>query len=90
MNLYYKHFYRGSERIGNFFDKMGAIEFSTIEELRFVLKNRVNVDTYENMLPYTKRNLEITKRYMYIDDIMLFLTLEFLEKNGYKLEKWIK
>jgi len=82
--------YRGPDKIGSFFDKRGIIEFSTIEELRFILKNRVNVDTYENMLPYAKRNLEITKRYMYIDDIMLFLTLEFLEENGYKLEKWIK
>ncbi len=74
--------YRGASKIGDFFDKRGILEFNTLEELEFILKNKVNIETYEKMLPYAKRNLEITKQYMYIDDIMLFLILDFLEKKG--------
>ena len=82
--------YRGTSEIGDFFDKRGILEFNTLEELEFILKNKVNYDMYKEMLPYAKRNLEITKQYMYIDDIMLFLTLDFLEKREGSLDRWIK
>ena len=82
--------YRGTKKIGDFFDKRGIIEFSTIEELRFILKNRVNRGVYKNTLPYAERNLEITKRYMYIDDIMLLTTLEHLDNKGFDIINLIR
>jgi len=74
--------YRGASEIGDFFDKRGIIEFNTVDELHYILKNKINEETYMSMLPYMKRNLELTKQYMYIDDIMLFLTLDHIEKGA--------
>ena len=82
--------YRGTQRIGDFFDKRGILEFNTLEELEFILKNKVNKKTYKKMLPYAERNLQIAKQYMYIDDIILFTVLSFLQNRGESLDRWIK
>lgn len=81
--------YRGASKIGDFFDKRGILEFNTLEELEFILKNKVNKKTYKKMLPYAKKNLEIAKQYMYIDDIMLFTVLDSLQGRGKSLDRWI-
>ena len=82
--------YRGSKKLDGFFDKRGIIEFNTLEELEYILKNKANKETYNKMLPYAENNLNITNQYLYIDDIMLFSVLDKLESMNYPIKKLFK
>ena len=82
--------YRGTKNISDYFDPRGIIGFETMDELKYILENEVSKEKYKEMIPYAKNNLEITKKYMYIDDIMLLTTLEHLDNKGFDISKLIR
>jgi len=59
--------YRGTNKIKNYFDTNGMILFDTIDELKYKLSN-VNKLKYNEMLPFIKKNFELSKKYKVIED----------------------
>jgi hypothetical protein len=59
--------YRGTRRVGEFFDAEGILFYSTTEELFDILRN-LNEDEYQRRLQHVRRNFELAQRYTHAVD----------------------
>lgn len=57
----------GCPNIGNFFDKRGIIEFSTLDELYTILPT-LTKEKYRSMLPFAYKNLLMSNNYVSTED----------------------
>jgi hypothetical protein len=54
--------YWGCGNIGNYFDKRGFLEFNSVDEFKGMIE-KLNLETYNNMLPFIKNNFELSLIY---------------------------
>lgn len=62
--------YKGTDNIGNYFDKDGIITFDTEEELYYILKN-LKSDFYHSKIKAINNNFNEAKKYVSPDDWIL-------------------
>jgi hypothetical protein len=55
--------YWGDPKINNLFDSRGFYTFNTIEELDYILKNKISEEDYTSKMEYIKINYELFKKY---------------------------
>lgn len=69
--------YKGDPNIGEIFDELGIIKFSTLEELRHIIDN-LTIDEYHGRIEAVKNNFETMKKYC--DPLFSLSNSDFFKK----------
>ena len=71
--------YRGAPNISDFFDVNGILSFRTYEELVKIIEN-LDENLYLSKIHSMKKNFDLSKKYLYLDDEVLNIINLHLQK----------